>query len=188
MVVNYLTLINELYSFDTNGNGGELILVYKDEINTENLDRILAITEYKINNLTEERSIKKKMFNVLVEAAQNILKHGEGQSKISDLYKSMLVIGREGAGFFIISGNVTKREKAEALKSRLNIINDLNDVGLKQLYNKSIQENPFSDKGGAGLGLIDIARKTGHKIAFTFHDLDKEFTYLSMKSSFSSGQ
>ena len=185
MVVNYLTLLGDLYYFDNTKVNGELILVYKDEINTENLDRILAITEFKINNLTEERSIKKKMFNVLVEAAQNILKHGEGKSRITELYKSMLVIGREGKGFFIISGNVVNREKAENLRHRLGIINDLNNDGLKQLYNKSIQENPFSDKGGAGLGLIDIARKTGHKIEYTLRDLDKDYLYLSMKSSFS---
>ncbi len=185
MVINYLKLLSPLYTYDILENDKELLLVYKDEISAETLDRILAITEYQISTITDEKSVKKKMFNVLVEAVQNILKHGDGSAKIAKVYKSMLVIGREGLGFFIISGNVVKRSKLENLKKRLGVINELDDVGLKKLYNQAIQENSFSDKGGAGLGLIDIARKTGHKIDYAIHDLDSEHIYLSLKSSFS---
>ncbi len=163
----------------------ELIMVYKDEISSQTLDRILAITEFKINNLIDERSVKKKMFNVLVEAVQNILKHGEGNPKVMEHYKSMLVIGREAAGFFIITGNVLKKEKMTGLVNKLENINSLDDVGLRKLYNQTIQDNPFSEKGGAGLGLIDMARKTGNKIAYSIKDLDSEHVYVSMKSLFS---
>lgn len=163
----------------------ELIMVYKDEISSQTLDRILSITEFKINHLIDEKSIKKKMFNVLVEAVQNILKHGEGSPKVMEHYKSMLVIGREAGAFFIITGNVLKRDKMEGLVNRLESINSLDDIGLRKLYNQTIQENPFSEKGGAGLGLIDMARKTGNKIAYSIKELDSEHVYVSMKTLFS---
>jgi len=185
LVINPITLLNPLFTLGKNEREEGLLFLYKDKINSSTLDRILAIAEYQLSTITEEKSIKKKMFNVLVEAVQNILKHGDNETRVSEMYKSMLVIGREGLGFFIISGNVVKRAKLENLQKRLGIINELDNIGLKKLYNQSIQDNPFSDKGGAGLGLIDIARKTGNKIEYAIHDLDNEHIYLTMKSSFS---
>lgn len=182
MVANYLNLIRPLFSFDNTKSGNDLYLVYKDEISAEKLDQILAITEYQINAVTEERSIKKKLFNVLVEAAQNILKHGESKAGIASVYKSMLVIGRESPNFFIISGNVIRKSKIDTILKKLDEINSLDEFQLKQMYNKAIQENEFSDKGGAGLGLIDIARKTGNKIEYCFTELDKDYSYITLKS------
>lgn len=184
VIVNYLTLINQLYSIEKVMDEKELILVYKDDISPQSLDRILALTEFKINTLIEDRSYKKKMFNVLVEAVQNILKHGDRDPRLAVNYKSMLIIGKEKQGFFIITGNVLKKSKMLDLVTRLDNINGLNEVELRQLYNQTIQNNPFSEKGGAGLGLIDMARKTGNKISYAMKELDPEHYYVSLKTLF----
>jgi hypothetical protein len=40
------------------------------------------------------------------------------------------------------------------------------------MYKKQIKEGKLSPKGGAGLGLIDIARKTGETLNYHFLQLD----------------
>ena len=47
-------------------------------------------------------------------------------------------------------------------------INKLNKDDLNALYKKQIREGSLSEKGGAGLGLIDIARKTGRQLEYQF--------------------
>ena len=38
----------------------------------------------------------------------------------------------------------------------------------------------MSDKGGGGLGMIDIARKSGKKLDFDFHKVDDEYSFYSL--------
>ena len=38
----------------------------------------------------------------------------------------------------------------------------------------------MSDKGGGGLGMIDIARKSGQKLDFDFQQVDEEFSFYSL--------
>ncbi|MCZ6898904.1 MAG: DUF6272 family protein, partial [Bacteroidetes bacterium] len=40
----------------------------------------------------------------------------------------------------------------------------------------------LSEKGGAGLGFVDMARKSGHKLEFGFETMNDEFSFFSLKS------
>ena len=42
---------------------------------------------------------------------------------------------------------------------------------IKQLYRDTINNQDFSSKGGAGIGMIDMARKTGNKLLYDFYDV-----------------
>jgi hypothetical protein len=44
----------------------------------------------------------------------------------------------------------------------------------------------FSDKGGAGLGLIEMAKKTGNKLDYDFVQLDEEFSYFILSKTVNS--
>jgi hypothetical protein len=49
---------------------------------------------------------------------------------------------------------------------------------LNALYKKQIREGSLSEKGGAGLGLIDIARKTGRQLDYQFLPLEDSDNYF----------
>ena len=40
----------------------------------------------------------------------------------------------------------------------------------------------MSDKGGAGLGLIEMSRKSGNKLLYSFEQLDNEYTYFYLQT------
>jgi len=47
------------------------------------------------------------------------------------------------------------------------------------LYKQQIKEGKLSEKGGAGLGFIDIAKKSGNKIEYQFKELtDDRFFFI----------
>ena len=73
--------------------------------------------------------------------------------------------GNKKDGYWsVITANKILTEKIEGLKASIDNINGLNKEDLNALYKKQIREGSLSEKGGAGLGLIDIARKTGRQL------------------------
>ena len=73
--------------------------------------------------------------------------------------------------------------EVEGLKGRLQNINELDKDGLKQLYKDIIRNTQISDKGGAGLGFVDMARKSGQPLDFEFIELDNGGAFFCLKCS-----
>ena len=49
---------------------------------------------------------------------------------------------------------------------------------LKNLYKEALNKGSLSEKGGAGLGLIEMARKSGNKLGFEFEEINDEYSYF----------
>src|SRR5690606_16439874 len=124
--------------------------------------------------------IKKKVFNVLVECLQNVSRHAE-PDKGKEHESSILLIGRNETSFFIITGNMMDTDKTHELKEKLVLINQLNPDELRNKYKEMIKQSDFNERGGAGLGLIDIARKSSNKFEYDFRELGETKSYFTLK-------
>ncbi len=160
----------------------KLILVYEGEFTQETTKSILAMAERNLDSSGEESSIKRKVFNVMVEALQNIVKHsdelvdGEVRS-----HAAIFLIGKEPNQYSIMTGNPIRKSNVEALKKTLEHINSLNKDGLKELYKEIIKNTTISEKGGAGLGFVDMARKSGEKLQFAFPEMGTDYCFFCLK-------
>ena len=67
------------------------------------------------------------------------------------------------------------REKVE---NYLEGATQLDEENLKDKYLKQMREGRLSSKGGAGLGLIDIRRKTGNKLDYHFLPLSDKISFF----------
>ena len=56
---------------------------------------------------------------------------------------------------------------------------DLKD-GLKMLYKEVLNNEERTEKGGGGLGIIDIARKSKQKLVYDFMDIDDQYSFFSL--------
>jgi hypothetical protein len=54
------------------------------------------------------------------------------------------------------------------LSEKIDGLNGMDAMYLKKAYEQTLREGSFSDKGGAGLGLIEIARKSSDKLYYNF--------------------
>lgn len=162
-----------------------LILVYEGEFTQEITKSVLAMAERNMDSMGEESSIKRKVFNVMVECLQNIVKHGEElQNQQQELKPSAIfMIGRQDSAYVITSGNPIRNEEVEKLRAKLDQINGLDKEGLKQLYKDIIKNTNLSEKGGAGLGFVDMARKSGQKLEFDFQPIDDTFSFFSLRTT-----
>jgi hypothetical protein len=50
-----------------------------------------------------------------------------------------------------------------------------------------LSNSELSSKGGAGLGLIEMAKKTGNKLDYDFYPIDNEFSYYILSKTVDSG-
>ncbi len=179
----HLDLIDHLFGFDRIMTEKELLLVYRDEMTSETTNDLLAIAEIKMNGSQGEKKLIRRVFNVLVECVQNIVNHAD-PSPIAKLNKAaILVIGQGVDHYFIITGNLIRNDRIENLKEIIDLINGLSPEVVRDYYTEKMRIAEFSAKGGAGLGLLDIARRSGRKMEYDFRQIDNEFSYFSFKAN-----
>lgn len=157
----------------------ELLLAYRDQITEETLHQLLSITELKLVQSGEEKQLRKRIFNILVECLQNIVNHA-AKGKSGDDQASILLLGRHKSDFFIITGNKISNESIDALTAKINDINDMKREDIREIYSDQLGKSEYSAKGGAGLGLLDIYKRSGRKLNYQIQPIDEEVSFLSL--------
>lgn len=166
-----------------------LILVYEGEFTQEITKSVLAMAERNMDAFGEEAAVKRKVFNVMVECLQNICKHAEAyDTENYGKNSAIFMIGKHNNEYVITSGNAVPKEKVEEITRRLEHINSLDKEGLKELYKEVIKHGELSAKGGAGLGFIDMARKSGHKLRYDFEPINDKLSFFSLRATISRTQ
>ena len=165
----------------------DISLVYHGALTTELIDTIIQFTETKLDAEELDRRTRKKVFNVLVESLQNVYHHTEkGASDNgvapSNLDEGIVLIGKADTYYFIITGNYIPKENVDSLKSSINTVNKLSPEELKKLYKETLNNEEFSSKGTAGLGIMDIARKSGELIRYRFNKVNDGFSFFTMEA------
>ncbi len=153
-----------------------LILVYEGEFTQEITKSVLSMAERNMDSTGEESSIKRKVFNVMVECLQNIVKHADQEEKDN---AAIFLIGRNADSYLIISGNPIKKEDKGVLTENLEKINSLDKEGLKELYKNIIT---WPENQGANWIMNLLTRKMALHSSVSnalFHVLN--FTYCLIK-------
>lgn len=157
----------------------ELLLAYRDLITEDTVEQLLSLTEARLVQTGEDKKIRKRVFNILVECLQNVVNHGEASTE----KPSLLLIGRRNSAFFIITGNRIRNDQVEAFRKRIDEINSWKHDEMREIYSDKLDRSEYSAKGGAGLGLIDIYKRSGKQIIYELHQIDNQVSFLSLHVS-----
>lgn len=175
----------DIFDFYDKMERNNILLSFKGNITSELLTSILVIIENKLENLDESPKVKKKVYNVLVECLQNLYHHMDeipNQEGDTDDSKrsAIFMIGKEDSDYKIITGNYMYSENVEGLKGKMDKVNSLTPEELKAYYKEVLNNGMMSEKGGGGLGMIDIARKSGQKLDYEFLPIDNKYTFFTL--------
>lgn len=174
-----LRRVDQYIDIDRMMSKNELLLAYRDQVTEETVQQLLAITELKLAQAGEEKKLRKRIFNILVECLQNIVNHS-AKGQHNEELASLLLLGKRHDYFFIVTGNRIDNSKIEPLKKRIEEINGWNHNEMRDIFSEKLDKSEFSDKGGAGLGLIDIYRKSGRQIEYEFDPVDDKTSFVSL--------
>ncbi|MBS1681888.1 MAG: SiaB family protein kinase [Bacteroidetes bacterium] len=180
--------MNYIYDLHRTMMAEKLILVYEGDFTQETTKSILSMAERNLDSSGEESGIKRKVFNVMVEALQNIVKHSSEQglqagSLISR--SAIFLISKDDSRYCVMTGNPIQKDKVSRLKQNLEELNSKDKEGLKEMYKEIIKNTQISEKGGAGLGFVDMARKSGEKLEFIFANMDETHDFFCLKINIS---
>lgn len=128
------------------------------------------------------------VFSIFVEQVQNILNYSAeklenaAEDPENELRIGVVVIGREEDGsYFVYCGNRIYNKDIPELKKKIEEIRCLSKEELKVLYKERRKMEPPPGSKGAGLGLVEVARKAGKPIEYSFREIDDEFSFFVIK-------
>jgi len=174
-----------VYEFYKTMKTHEITLVYEGEITHQITKAFTSLTESNMTREEESGMVQRKVFHVMVECLQNISKHADDFGTNDFLYsgRGIFMVSKAETEYTVTTGNAVDNSKIEDMKQMLETINSMEKEELNELYKKQIKEGRLSDKGGAGLGFIDIKRKTGKRLEYHFLPIDDDISFFLLTST-----
>ncbi len=172
---NQINLVFDLFK-DVNADSFEYI--YRGTFSQTITDSILSLTEINLNKVEDAGKIKKRVYFIMIECLQNITRHQDNTINTLPDESGLFVIQKKASNYYITTGNLISSDKVEKLQSQLDKINSLEPDELKSYYLATLDTGDLSEKGGAGLGLIEMSRRSGSKLAFAFRKVNDLYSFF----------
>ncbi len=176
----------DLFNYYNQVKGHNILISFKGALSQEIL---VEMGDFIRNKITIDKKIK-KIFAVFIELAQNIM-HYSAEREISGnkSYGVGIITFLEGYdNYTIYSGNLIDKEKSSILREKIMSINSMTDEEKKNKYNEQIRKPADESNKGAGLGLLEIARKSAGKIDFCIDDYNDKHSFLVLSVKISKGE
>jgi len=127
------------------------------------------------------------VFAIFIEQTHNIRNYiagKEGSHYFDQITGSGIVtIGKSEGAYFVCSGNLIENDDVKPLTEKINQLINLDAKELKKLYKEQIRRELAPGSQGAGVGLIDIARKSSQPIEYSIVAIDDNLSFFSIKVS-----
>jgi hypothetical protein len=157
----------------------DFCFAYLDEFSDSSTDALIALQDAR---LADKRKVRKKISFLVTECFQNIVRHSEDSDQKFDKLFGLRSYGTTHA---LSTVNPILSAKKESLKNSLDHLKELSAEELKAIYLSALTSGDYSDKGGAGLGLIEMARKTNKVPTYNFRGIDDEFVSFTLNLAIS---
>ena len=160
------------------------IVRFEGHLDREEVDHILVELQEKLNQEEVELVTRKRIYSASVECLDNIFKHADVETIPEELYRqhpSRFRLVEMDKDYRLEVSNVVLHSEVKAIRKKLERLNNLQKGELNELYKDTIRQGSgLSDKGGAGLGLIVLAKTTNEPIYYRFTSIGKEHAYFTL--------
>ncbi|MCL2208058.1 MAG: SiaB family protein kinase [Fibromonadales bacterium] len=163
-------------------------VIYSGPIWAGGIDGMAEMLQKRLEYEDLPFSASQSVFSVFVEQMNNMLMYSAEKDRQKDpdgkeveTSKGIYILGIKDATYFVQTGNVVTPNSANILKTRIDHLNTLDKKALRQFYKQQMMaENDNPESKGAGIGLIEIARRSSTPIKYQFEDLDNGLLYFTM--------
>jgi len=164
--------------------GNDAFFVYEGDVASCQINSILEMVEEKLVASEANNKQKRKILNILVEGLQNLFHHSDDVPeeltvKLGDRY-GMVVITKNIDNYRLSMGNFVLTDRVKFLTEKIEKINSMSEEELKDMYKFILNYQKLSAKGGGGLGLIDMARKSDNKLGFKFYPFNEKYYFFRL--------
>jgi hypothetical protein len=162
----------------------DICLVFEGQITHQVMKALTGLMEEKLDDVEDERVLR-RVYHVMVESLQNINRHAEVFEFKGHPYPGMglVLVAKNPERFQVTTGNIIENSHLDDLAMFMGKLNNMDCDALDDLYKKQLREGVLSARGGAGLGFIDIRRKTGNPLDYSFVKIDPDTSFFIFTST-----
>ena len=181
-------LAKSMYDFRHQLHEQGIILCYSGYVTEPVLMGIGKALKNKMVIDATDTTTMRSVFAIFVEQMQNILRYSaekepDAFSEVDlELRYGILAVGLAQDKFFVTCGNKVMKSDVSRLTQRLGELQHMDKNALRALYRQKLREPTEETSKGAGLGFIEIARRSTELIDFDFHDLDETYAFFCLKA------
>ncbi len=158
-----------------------IYMAWSNHITPDVGKEMLSFTETKLREEEVNAGTQRRVFSILVEVLENIAKYSAGKSAEQKYGMPVAIIKMEKGQFVITTGNLIENGNIAPLEKNIKLVNSYDRKGLKDLYRKRLsQQDDYSESTG-NMGLIDIARKSGNELIYSFDRVNDHYSYYILE-------
>ena len=124
------------------------------------------------------------IISLIVECLQNVYHHAENrmyenQTMYNKHKSAVILIGRNKENrLFISTGNFMPQSKCADLKDKIEHLNCMSREEMRRYHLEKLSTAKLSEKGGAGLGMIEIARRSENQLQYAFKKVSDSISFF----------
>ena len=144
----------------------------------------VALKEH-IESSSDSLSAAMDVFSVYIEMSQNIRHYASAMGYVEPDATATVVIAETSGGHYVVSaGNIVQAADGQSLVDRVTSLAELDKQQLKALYKEQLRRpRQEGASTGAGLGLIDVARKSSAPLQCSLDALDAGKAFFTIRAT-----
>jgi len=154
------------------------ILAHRGHLTFKQFSQMIGELVKKKDEYDIDIVIYKKLITLLIEILENVMKYSDNFIEFTRKHPEFqpeFILSRNGASYLIESVNPVKESDISIVRQKIDKVNSLDLTALKALYRETIRNGSFTDKGGAGLGFIEMAKTTNGPLFYQFDRISEQF-------------
>lgn len=158
-------------------------------------EHVGRVTEHTVPSLVERVEnndrvafdgllMRKRLVNIAIEALDNIRLY----ALPAHADRSFAMVASDARGYALAFGNAVEPATAALLVHRLGIINQMDAEDLREHYQRLLDHEGRTREGGAGLGLLTMARRISGPLVASSSPLAPGAAYFTLEVRLDRGQ
>lgn len=174
----------DLFQMRESFNRQQIMLCFNGPISRSLIEEIGNALRNYLSAEQVQPSSAMDVFAVYIEMTQNIRHYARLRQWSDQEAEATVVVSRNGSGCYVVSaGNVVESADGEGLLRRIEELAGMDKAGLKAAYKEQLRRpRENDDVSGAGLGLIDIARKSSAPLRAVLQPLAESRAFFSLSA------
>jgi hypothetical protein len=175
-----------LYELQKVLQGFGVLISFSGRFSQEIIEELGDAVKKYIETETLSQTDTYNVFSVFIEQTQNIKNYctlksqGPYADKIAN--SGIVTIGKTPHGYYVSAGNLVEVADAANVTTRLDRIVGLDKPALKKCYKEQLKAEIAPGQIGAGLGLIEMARKASQPLEYSIMEINSEVCFFTLKA------
>ena len=165
-------------------NSGKILLCFNGPISRSLIEEIGNALKNYLQADNAHPAEAMDVFGVYVEMTQNIRHYAVARGYDEMNSSATVIVARDASGRYLVEAcNLVERGDGETLLARVGELARMDKEQLKAAYKTQLRlPRPEGAASGAGLGLIDMARKSAVPLSGSLAPVDDSRSFFSLRA------